>query len=414
MDGARQGGFALDDQQKVFLDLVRAIAASIVLLHHVFLLIGRPELSHGVDLGSLGVTTFFLLSGFLIDQSAQRRIASDYTIREFLIDRAARVYVCFVPALVFTALLVAPLSDHPGFVGEPYFGLTHFIGNLLMLQDYPLFQIARRAGFDAEWFVRPYALAEPYWTVSIELFLYIGFGVAYFCFGKRRQALSPTLRVLIGIAAVPIVYHAATGYGQCLTLTWLTGVLISRLLSTRFGGAERPPFAAPGNRFVFGWLATAGVLCGLRMISRPGNFYDLQKTLFMAMLLVGSLWAVSRVRWLSHPLIKRPSAFFAKTSYPLYLTHNVLVGWTVTHLGKDLTAYELVMLAISCHAAAFVFWWAFDRHYKAVAVWVRDWTAPAETLLTTHSVHARVSLPVAVTTSSGAGSAAATDAEIVH
>src|SRR5262249_51874735 len=136
----------LSDQQSVFLDLVRALAASAVLVHHIFLLIGRPELSHGVPLGSLGVTTFFLLSGFLIDQAAQRRAATDYRVRDFLFDRAARIYVCYVPALIFTALLVAPLSERPDFIGRPYFGLWQFLGNLFMLQEYPAFQLARRAG----------------------------------------------------------------------------------------------------------------------------------------------------------------------------------------------------------------------------------------------------------------------------
>lgn len=404
MDGSRQAGFTLDEPQRVFLDLVRAVAASIVLLHHIFLLIGRPELSHGVDLGSLGVTTFFLLSGFLIDQSAQRRgnpysRAPEYSVREFLIDRAARIYVCFVPALVFTAVLVAPLSDHPSFVGEPYFGVTHFLGNLLMLQDYPLFQIARRAGFDADWFVRPYALAEPYWTVPIELYLYIGFGVAYFCYGKGKRPHIGVLLLTI-IAAVPIIYHAATGYGQCLTLTWLVGVLASRLMSAQPRAVALAGWK-PSGKFVFGWLSAAAVLMGLRMMSRSGNFYDLQKSLFMGMLMVGGMWAISRVRWLSHPLIKRPAAFFAKTSYPLYLTHNVLVGWTVTHLGKALTAFEIVTLAISCHAAAFVFWWAFDRHYKAVAIWVRDLTAPAPSVV-----------PAPVAASASVSTAA--DAEVVR
>jgi peptidoglycan/LPS O-acetylase OafA/YrhL len=402
MNRSKQTGFVLGDQQRVLLDVVRAIAASIVLLHHMFLLIGRSELSHGVELGSLGVTTFFLLSGFLIDQAAQRRSANNYSLREFLIDRAARIYVCFVPALVFTAALVAPISGRPDFVGYPNFGVTQFIGNLLMLQDYPIFQVARRVGIDADWFVRPYALAEPYWTVPIELYLYIGFGVAYFGFLKGRARLNKLTLVLTVIAAVPIIYHAATGYGQCLTLTWVVGVLASRLMSTRFGDAQIPQLAAPSTRFVFGWLALAAVLLALRMTSRAGNFYDLQKTMFMAMILVGGLWAVTRVRWLAHPLIQRPAAFFAKTSYPLYLTHNVLVGWTVTHLGKDLHFAELAMVALSSHAAAFVFWWAFDRHYKAVAVWVRNWTAPAAELA-----------PAAISSAAVASTAAA-EAEVVR
>jgi len=359
----------LNAQQVVFLDLVRGAAASCVLLHHIFLLFGRPELAGGVSLGSLGVTTFFLLSGFLIDQSVQRHAQSHYDLRDFLIDRVCRVYVCYVPALIFTALLVAPLAQRADFVGEPHVGVLHFLGNLLMLQDYPAFQVARRAGIEASWFVRPYALAEPYWTVPIELYLYVVFGVLYFRYAAagRRNKPSLTLGILACIALLPALYHAATGYGQCLTLTWLLGVAGSRLMS------RRP--AAPEPRVIALWLVVAALLLGLRLLSRGQSFYDLQNALFLGMLMLGGLWTVTHLPWFTHPLLKEPAAFFAKTSYPLYLTHNVLVGWAIMHLGENLSVSRFALLFVCCHACAYAFWWAFDRHYKGLATWLRSTTS---------------------------------------
>jgi peptidoglycan/LPS O-acetylase OafA/YrhL len=353
----------LSVSQSVFLDLVRALAASAVLVHHIFLLIGRPELSHGVPLGSLGVSVFFLLSGFLIDQSAQRRAAREYALRDFLADRAARIYVCYVPALIFTALLVAPLCERADFIGKPYFGVWQFLGNLCMLQDYPAFQLARRLGFDPGWFIHSYALAEPYWTVSIELFLYVAFGVVYFWWVKRAATPHFTLLCAAAVAALPVIYHAATGYGGCLTLTWLLGVAGSRLMNTRL--------AVPSLRFVAAWTGAATLMLAFRILSRGIGFYDLQSALFLGMLLMSGLWLSRRSAWLRLGLFKEAAAFFARTSYPLYLTHNVLVGWAVMHFGKSLSAFELVLVAVSCHACAFVFYWAFDRHYRLAASWLR-------------------------------------------
>jgi peptidoglycan/LPS O-acetylase OafA/YrhL len=352
----------------VYLDLVRALAASAVLLHHTFLLIDKPELSHGVPLGSLGVSVFFLLSGFLIDQSAQRRAARPHAVRDFVADRVARIYVCYVPALAFTALLVAPMCERADFVGKPYFGLWQFLGNLCMLQDYPAFQLARRAGFDAGWFVHPYALAEPYWTVSIELYLYVVFGVAYFWWVKRASTPHFTLLCAAALAALPVIYHAATGYGGCLTLTWLLGVAGSRLMNTRL--------AAPSTRFIALWSGAAALMLCFRMLSRDGAFYDLQNALFLGMLLLSGLWLARKCAWLRLALFKHPASFFARTSYPLYLTHNVLIGWAVMHFGKDLSALELALIAVCCHACAFVFYWAFDRHYRLVASWLRHSSSP--------------------------------------
>jgi len=364
MSSDKSSRFSLVPQQVVFLDVVRAFAASAVVVQHLILLTCGLEFSKGFHFGAFGVTTFFLISGFLIDQSVQKSTArAGYGLREFLIDRAARIYVCFVPALIFTASIVATLSDRPDFVGEPNFGLTQFVGNLLMLQDYPAFQLARRVGLDASWFIHPYALAEPYWTVSIELYLYIGFGVAYFWYVKRAGVPHVSILGAAAIAALPVVYHAATGFGQCLTLTWLLGVAGSRLMSGRL--------VSPKPAFIVVWVGVTLVMMALRILSRGFDFYDLQKSLFWGMLLLGGMWAVPYLRWFAHPLIKVPAAFFAKTSYALYLTHNVLLGWTVMHLGTSLSALSLGLAIASCHACAFVFWWAFDRHYRAVARWLR-------------------------------------------
>jgi peptidoglycan/LPS O-acetylase OafA/YrhL len=382
MSSDKSSRFTLVLQQVVFLDLVRAVAASAVVVQHLILMTRGLEFSKDFYYGTFGVTTFFLISGFLIDQSVQKHAlgmapprpqptepAATYGLREFLIDRTARIYVCFVPALIFTASIVATLSHRPDFVGEPHFGLTQFIGNLLMLQDYPAFQLARRVGLDASWFIRPYALAEPYWTVPIELYLYIGFGVAYFWYVKRAGVPQLSIWAAAAIAALPILYHAATGFGQCLTLTWLLGVAGSRLMSGRL--------AAPKPAFIVAWVSVSLIMLGLRILSRGFDFADLQKSMFWGMLLLGGLWAAPHLRWLAHPVIKAPAAFFAKISYALYLTHNVLLGWTVMHFGRSLSALQIGLAFVACQVCAFVFWWAFDRHYKAVARWLRNLGVPA-------------------------------------
>ncbi|CAN5291919.1 acyltransferase [soil metagenome] len=348
-----------------------------VVLGHMSLLMRRPELTHGIAYGSIGVVVFFLLSGFLIDHAVQKRAGTSYALRDFLIDRSARIYVCFVPALIFTAALVAPFTSRPDFVGEPNFGAVPLIGNVLMLQDYPLFQVARRIGFDAPWFIRPYALGEPYWTIPIELFLYIGFGIAYFSATGRAGRIRAGLMVLSLIALVPVLYHAAAGYGQCLTLTWLTGVAVSRVMSTRFGNAPTPPLAAPRKWLIATVIATSVLLLALRAVSRSAGVYDLQNALFMGLLMLGGLWAASHAGFLAHPLVRKPAALLAKTSYALYLTHNVILGIATMQFGRDLSLGWLALIGLICHLVALAFWWLFDRHYRAVANRVRGWRAPA-------------------------------------
>jgi len=356
--------------QVVYLDLVRAFAAGLVLIDHIHWLTGAPTRVLGIAPGTLGVTVFFLVSGFLIDRSVHGHKA-DYGLREFLIERASRIYVCFVPALVFTAVLVSALVDSPDFVGGPHTGAWQFIGNLLMLQGYPAFQLARRAGLDSPWFVQPYALAEPYWTIPIELFLYVAFGVAFFVLVKRTAKLTTPLTAALAVAALPVLYHAATGWGECLSLVWLLGVLGSRWFHRQEQNGQRT-----GSILVL--MAVAAVLLGLRLLSRGGEFYDLQKALFLGVLLLGGLQLAARAEWLAARIVRVPAAFFANTSYALYLTHNVIVGWAVMHFGKQLSLVQLSAVIVACQLCAWTFWWMFDRHHKRVATWLKETTLQSE------------------------------------
>lgn len=364
--------------QVAYLDLVRGLGAGLVLINHIQLLTGQPTSIFGVAPGPLGVVIFFLVSGFLIDRSARAHTAG---LRDFLIDRAARIYVCFIPALMFTALLVTSLlerADRPdqpgfsaGFLGELHTGVWQFVGNLLMLQGYPAFQLARRAGLDTPWFVHPYALAEPYWTIPIELFLYVAFGIVHFVLVKRTVKLTGVVALALAIAGLPVIYHASTGWGECLSLVWLLGALGSRWFHHLAEGERQPSMRA-----VAMMMSAAGVLLGLRLLSRGGNFYDLQKALFLGLILLGGLVLAGRVRVLESGLVRAPAAYFAKTSYALYLTHNAIVGWTVMHYGQALRVTQLAALFFACQLCAFLFWWMFDRHHKRAAAWIKAYALP--------------------------------------
>ncbi len=138
----------------------------------------------------------------------------DYSFRDFLIERTARLWVCLVPALAFSALVASLVLDLPDYPATPHTGPIHFIGNLLMLEDYPLFQILRRLGIDSIFFVRPHASAEPYRTLPIEFWLYVVFGYLFFYGYLRRGRPSWGIQALTAVALFAVVYHAATGYGS--------------------------------------------------------------------------------------------------------------------------------------------------------------------------------------------------------
>jgi len=93
---------AISDAGSAYLDGLRALGANLVIVAHVL------ALYFGIKrypFGSLGVTIFFLLSGFLIMQSMLSRAARPGVhVPAFMADRTARILTPYVPALVVIAL----------------------------------------------------------------------------------------------------------------------------------------------------------------------------------------------------------------------------------------------------------------------------------------------------------------------
>nr|WP_324257512.1 acyltransferase [Cellvibrio fontiphilus] len=108
------------------LDLLRFIAALAVVFYHYLAEPNPsyPALAAIAQYGYLGVPLFFMISGFVIAASAERR--NPVT---FLISRGARLYPAFWIGVLFTAGISYTLSDSPPSISD-------ILINLTMLNDY--------------------------------------------------------------------------------------------------------------------------------------------------------------------------------------------------------------------------------------------------------------------------------------
>jgi peptidoglycan/LPS O-acetylase OafA/YrhL len=87
-------------------DLMRLIAALLVVVSHTFPLSGRPPLRiMGVeDFGALGVSLFFVISGYLVTASYQR------DPKTYLLKRILRIEPGLIASLVVTVLVLSRLT----------------------------------------------------------------------------------------------------------------------------------------------------------------------------------------------------------------------------------------------------------------------------------------------------------------
>jgi peptidoglycan/LPS O-acetylase OafA/YrhL len=86
-----------------WLDALRGFAALCVVFDHgstLLILPARSFLYQWLNLGQYGVFVFFLVSGYIVPASLERK----GSVRGFWISRAFRLYPMFLVALVFSAV----------------------------------------------------------------------------------------------------------------------------------------------------------------------------------------------------------------------------------------------------------------------------------------------------------------------
>ena len=77
-----------------------------------------------------------------------------------------------------------------------------------------MFQMFDLAGYNPSWRIRPYNSAEPFWTVAIEMWIYVAGGLSFFC-AIRSERIRPLLATVLVMLSVPVViWNAAAGGGK--------------------------------------------------------------------------------------------------------------------------------------------------------------------------------------------------------
>jgi len=364
-------GHAMSEMASTYLDALRAAGANLVIASHVMAL--YFGIRDPYSLGNLGVAIFFLLSGFLIMQSMLNWLNKpEPRLPGFLADRVARIMTPYVPALILIAICNLALihSDHSQ--GGVNTGVLQFIGNLLLLQDHAVFQGLEFTGIDLPWRIRAYNSAEPFWTVAIEMWIYVSMGLFFFCLLKRERINQWLCVALVAIAAPVMIWNAAAGGGKSLSLIWLMGAIAGYLFHL---------WRANGYSNIRG-VATAVTACSaIALAGRAGKIgfqpFDLQTAILMAMIMFGVLALLISVRRV--PTALRGSVkFLASYSYSLYLIHNTVLILVLDNVQTERTWVSVAIAVVAAHGCAYLLYLTFERHYRTVGRWLR---APFERAL---------------------------------
>ncbi|MFD3540716.1 acyltransferase family protein [Streptomyces sp. NPDC058662] len=324
-----------------WLDALRGIAALVVALHHFDVLRMLPfggAVWRHFDMGLFGVMLFFIVSGYIIPSSLERR----GDVRGFWIGRVFRIYPALIAGLAVSILM---LPDGDGSVALLTTGddLSSLVANGLMLQD----MLGVRNSMNVTW------------TLCYEMIFYF-FVTALFTRGLHRHSAP----IAVAFAAAALAVGTAVGT-QLLSAevgsTRLLLLIVTPVVLAGFWGV------LSGNRR----LTVAGALLlgalGLVLITLNSRAPSFETLMIFATMFAGT--AVYRAQ---HGGLGRVPAVL---SCAFVVGAGMLVGWLYNRDGVEELTWTAGWRAwtISYLAAWALFGLGFllrERRFPRVLTWL--------------------------------------------
>ena len=318
----------------LYLDCCRFLAAVMVVLSH-FSPYGAIEAGSGrwwLSLGRESVVVFFVLSGFVIAYTTERK---NPRLRDYCVARCTRIYSVALPLVLlgFAAaglLVLSGLATLPQFyqLGKPWLYLPlHllFMGELWTVSEPP-------------------PLLAPYWSLGYEVWYYVLFGAAFYLRGLRRIVAVGSLLLFVG----PKLW--------LLLPVWLAGVAAYHWQKT---------FTIARPLALVGWIASLVLLAAFK----AGDFDGTLRTLALAAWPFPGLPLKSADRFLADYVvcalvvlnflcakgagfgallrIEKPVRWLASYTFTLYLVHALVMQvWLIVYPHRRSDTIDVLSLVV--------------------------------------------------------------------
>lgn len=326
----------MNPRTSVYLDAMRAGAAFVVFLSHASFGWFSQGQEWMPDFGHEMVIVFFVLSGFVIAFTHEKRPS---TWRQFVADRLSRLYSVAVPALLLTALLDRTGQSLSPKLYEEVMPVGHYwerigLGALFLNQSWGL---CSRVGTNG-----------PFWSLSYEFWYYLLFaawvfvrpwagrlvwiGLCLLLIGPKVVMLLPVW--LLGVIAYSLSARSIFPVKAAPVVALITGILIGLVLSGVILLPGATQYWEPAAPFFFSGRAGVDFQLGL---------------LVAANILAVDAWCRDRTAFNQDGRLVRAVRFCANRSFSLYLYHVPLLIFLraiVSYDGSS-TMQVLAMLTVA-------------------------------------------------------------------
>jgi peptidoglycan/LPS O-acetylase OafA/YrhL len=344
---------------------LRIFGSVAVVLCHVGNGFTGPPLSIAAAYGYVGVSFFFMLSGFVLAWSC-----ADQPARRFWWLRFSRIWPLQLLLMVFAYTVISGHEKIPGPFGHA--------AEVLLLQA---------------WFPDPSIYSGGNgvtWSLSVEMFFYLLFPFAIALLRRLRgRGLAVTAVVTLAVMVLPPLVISLAGLGMPMSLyywlffvfppyqfgVFLLGMVLGRamILGLRVPGPVVACLAATAGIAGVAWAITSFTVHTGMAVARP--FVALLAVPFFALLVCGSATRDLRAGgwWLSSSALVR----LGEWSFALYLVHAPTLvvtarwGWWNNPGGLWALADCLAFLALTISVAAVLHYLVekpIERRLRAIPV----------------------------------------------
>lgn len=327
----------LSSQSSAVLNAIRAISAQLVVIGHGISFTGVALSLHQPNfpwMQNIAVLVFFILSGCLITYSLlnkqQATSNKQYTYKHYFIDRFTRIYTTFIPAIIFVSLvdLLSKYINSSGYRYDEAFNIKTFVGNALMLQDFPFIS-----------FVTSFGSARPFWTLAIEWWIYIFVGAVFFIFKKDKVSWLDL--VFLGLVSLVPLFNLFYGRGNGLFMYWIFGALVIFIWQADF----LTKLSTCKKTIIF-FLT---IILAAVVVTKTMKEYEPVFALLLALAILLLIDLASRLnvpKWFDVS-----SSFFASYSYTLYLIHYSIFDFLTVKYGGGYFIFILGFVTANIIAA---------------------------------------------------------------
>lgn len=358
----------LNENESTFLNIIRVISCEVVLFGHILTYFKSYPLEGKIPyIQSLAVSLFFILSGFLAMYSWHKKklnVNQEYGMTDYFINRVSRIYPAYIFSLIFI-LFMDGLNIHYSPEKYSYYGSynkTGFFVSFFMLNNASLNTIFSQFTFSS------FGSAVQLWTLAIEWWCYMIFGLIAFGFSKYKNRILYWVVTTI-VAFIPIynfIFGSVTSPSSisydAMTFTWFMGV-ISFLLYYLILKTEININLNKKNSVITLSIILVLALARILFVNSKFNInYDVLFSILMSAFIVFGLY-MGRKNVFDLKPIKNISKIFASFSFTLYLTHYSILDFAVNNFSERVrNDLLMILLFFICNIFAYIVAIFFEKY----------------------------------------------------